>query len=349
MIIVNILLLLLILSIIIVVHEFGHFITAKKSGVHIYEFSIGMGPLVWKHIGKDKIQYSIRAFPIGGYVQMAGEVMEDDSKIPKKKFMCNRPWYQRLIILVAGVTMNFILAIVVLFVIGLIWGGRYTMPVMQKVTEGSAAYEAGIEVGDTIVKVNGKKTTSWDMAQLYLLMKTKDGSYDITVKKESGEEKTYNVTPKTVKDEKGDDTKVFGIESTPKVERGFVESIKYAFSRFGIIVHSMVTIVGGLFTGKISLSALSGPVGMYSIVDESVGMGIDQLVYLVAFLSINLGVVNILPFPAFDGGRVLFLIIEKIKGSPVDSKVENMFHVVGFFLLMLLMVYITIQDIFRLI
>ncbi len=348
MIIVNILILLLILSIIIVIHEFGHFITAKKSGVHIYEFSIGMGPLVWKHIGKDKIQYSIRAFPIGGYVQMAGEVMDDDDKIPKKKLMCNRPWYQRLIILVAGVTMNFILALVVLFVIGLIWGGRYSTTVLEAVQEGSAASEAGIEAGDTIIKVDGKKTSSWDMAQLYLVMKTKDGSYDITVKKESGEEKTYNVTPKTVKNEDGEETKVFGIQGTPKIERGFIEAIKYSFSKFGTIVHSMVTIVGALFTGKISLSALSGPVGMYTIVDESVGLGIDQLVYLVAFLSINLGVVNILPFPAFDGGRVLFLIIEKIKGSPVDSKVENMFHVVGFFLLMLLMVYITIQDIFRL-
>ncbi len=348
MIIVNILILLLILSIIIVIHEFGHFITAKKSGVHIYEFSIGMGPLIWKHIGKDKIQYSIRAFPIGGYVQMAGEVMDDDDKIPKEKLMCNRPWYQRLIILIAGVTMNFILAIVVLFVIGLIWGGQDLTPRILDIQEGSAISETGVEVGDVITKVNGKKTSSWDMAQLYLIMKTKDGSYDITVKKEDGQEKTYNVTPKTVKNEDGEESKVFGFQIDQKFEKGFVPAVKYAFNKFGTIVHSMVTIVGSLFTGKISLSALSGPVGMYSIVDQSVGKGIAQLVYLVAFLSINLGVVNILPFPAFDGGRVLFLIIEKIKGSPVNSNVENMFHVVGFFLLMLLMVYITIQDIFRL-
>lgn len=345
---ISILILLVILGIIVLIHEFGHFITAKKSGVFIYEFSIGMGPLIWKHIGKDKIQYSIRAFPIGGYVQMAGEVMEDDNKIPKDQFMCNRPWYQRLIILVAGVTFNFLLAIVVLFFMALIWGGNDLTPRISGIMEDSAIAKSGIEVGDIITAVNGKKVYTWDKAQLYLTMNSKDGSYDITVKKANNEEKTYEITPETIKLEDGTESKVFGLQIEQKIEKGFIPSIKYAFAKFASIMSSMVTVIAGLFTGSLSLSSLAGPVGMYSIVDQSISLGIQQLIYLVAFLSINLGFVNILPFPAFDGGRVLFLIIEKIKGSPVNSKVENYIHLVGFALLILLMIYITIQDIFRL-
>ena len=159
--IISILILIFILGIIILVHEFGHFIWAKKFKVHIYEFSIGMGPIIHTHKGKDKIDYNIRAFPIGGFVSMAGEVYEDaDEKIKKEDYMCNKPWWQRLIILVAGVVNNFILAIVLLFISSLIWGGTTLKPVVKNAVENYPMAEAGIKSGDTIAVPNDASNES---------------------------------------------------------------------------------------------------------------------------------------------------------------------------------------------
>lgn len=345
---VTLLVLIIILGIIILVHEFGHFIWAKKFGVFIYEFSIGMGPVVHTHKGKDGINYNIRAFPIGGFVSMAGEVYEDDDKTPKEKFMCNKPWLQRLIILVAGVVNNFILAIVILFFMGLFMGTTTTKPIVGTVLENSAMELAGIEVGDQIIGLNGVKTASWDKLQIALYRKNQTDTYEFVVKKASGEEKTYQVTPKKVTNEDGTETMQFGFGVDTTKHYGFFSSLKYAFAKFGSIMSSMLLTITSLFSGKIALSALSGPVGIYGVVGDSISMGISQLVYIVAFLSINVGFINILPFPAFDGGRVLFMIIEKIKRSPVNAKLENAFHTVGFILLILLMIYITFQDILKL-
>lgn len=344
----TLLVLIIILGIIILVHEFGHFIWAKKFGVFIYEFSIGMGPVVHTHKGKDGINYNIRAFPIGGFVSMAGEVYEDDDKTPKEKFMCNKPWLQRLIILVAGVVNNFILAIVILFFMALFMGAATTKPIVGTVLEGSAMESAGIETGDEVLKLNGIKTTSWDKLQIALYRKNKSDIYEFVVKKTSGEEKTYQVIPKKITNEDGSETTQFGFGVDTTKHYGFFSSIKYAFTKFESIMSSMLLTITSLFSGKISLSALSGPVGIYGVVGDSLSVGFAQIVYIVAFLSINVGFINILPFPAFDGGRVLFMVIEKIKRSPVNAKLENAFHTIGFILLMILMIYITLQDILKL-
>ena len=346
----NLLLLILILGIIILIHEFGHFIFAKKSNVHIYEFAIGMGPVLFQKKGKDGILYSFRAFPIGGYVQMAGEVYEDADlkKIPKSKFMCNRPWYQRVSIIVAGVVFNFILALTLLFVMALIWGSPTSTPIIGEVVENMPIAEAGIVAGDIITAINDKDVKTWDKAQLLLVMKSKNDVYKITVKHQDGSTDTYDVIPEVVKDEKDNESKFFGVSIKQEINKGFVPSVKYAFHKFGSLVETMWMVVSGLFTGKLSLSSLSGPVGIYQVVGDSAKAGLSQVVYLIAFLSLNVGFINILPFPAFDGGRLAFMLIEKVKGSPVDSKVEGMFHMVGFILLILLMLFITWQDISRL-
>ncbi|MBE6161419.1 MAG: site-2 protease family protein [Firmicutes bacterium] len=345
--ILSILILIVLLSIIIIVHEFGHFMWAKKFGVHIYEFSIGMGPVVFKHKGKDNIDYNLRALPIGGFVAMAGEVYEDDNKIKKEKLMCNKPWYQRLIILVAGVTNNFILAIVVLFLGALIWGSAVSTPKIVEVVKDSAMDKAGVTEGDTIVSINDKKVSSWDKAQLLLIYKSKDNKYKIEIKHENGKKETLYVKPEIIKNEKGEENRVFGFKVESKQNKGFLNAVKYAFTKFIIVIETMAMTIGGLITGKLSIKALSGPVGMYEVVNQGIGYGLNYMLYLLAFLSINVGFLNILPFPAFDGGRVLFLIIEKIKGSKVNQELENKFHTVGFILLMILMIYITIQDIIR--
>lgn len=347
--IVSILILIFILGIIILVHEFGHFIWAKKFKVHIYEFSIGMGPIIHTHKGKDKIDYNIRAFPIGGFVSMAGEVYEDaDEKIKKEDYMCNKPWWQRLIILVAGVVNNFILAIVLLFVSSLIWGGTTLKPVVKNAVENYPMAEAGIKSGDTIISINDHKVSTWDVAQIILVMKNKNDYYTFEVKHEDGSKDTYKVVPKLEKDADGNEKHVFGVEVESYKATGFFASIEYAFQKFGSIVESMWLTVSGLLTGKISTSALSGPVGMYKVVDDGVALGLNYMIYLTAFLSINVGFINILPFPAFDGGRVFFLIVEAIRRKPVNAKFENTCHTIGFLLLLLLMFYITIQDIIRL-
>jgi len=339
--------LIIILGLLILVHELWHFITAKKSNVHIYEFALGMGPQIFKRTGKDGVVYSIRAFPIGGFVQMAGEVDEDDKDIKKDRFMCNRPWYQRLAVLLAGVIMNFILALVLLFISALIWGSVKSTPTISKVEKDYPMALAGVIAGDEIMEINGYETKTWDKANVVLNLKDKDGIYEFKIKKTDGSIKNYSITPKLLKNEDGEEQKVFGLSISSVREKGFVNAIKYSFKKFGDIVYSMTFVIAKLITGELSLKALSGPVGMYSLVGDTVKYGLENVIYLVALLSINLGFLNVLPFPAFDGGRVLFLVIEKIKGSRVDTKIEGIIHTVGFALLMILMVYITFQDILK--
>jgi len=458
--IINILLFILILGVLVFVHELGHFLTAKKSGVFIHEFSIGMGPIVKQITGKDGIKYSIRALPIGGFVQMAGEIYEDDdtNKIPKNEFMCNKKWWQRLIILCAGVFNNFLLAIITLFFIALIWGATSLKSVIYDVVPNMPFAKAGIVAGDEITSINGKKVKTWDRAQLLLLFKEKDNTYEIGIKHKDGSKDTYNITPSeeyevfidpnkdgiynvavsidvdktgngevdtkvyaiekekdsniyvdnlgneyidenkdwiyTIdndeivkeKEEKSEDSfeidvdadddgekdttikavydedgniiqkdaqkiRAFGILMKSEEESGnrFINAIKFAFQKFISVVDQMCLTLKGLFTGKVSINQLSGPVGIYTVVGETRKAGIASVLFLMAYLSINLGVMNILPIPALDGGHVLFLLIEMITKKKVNAKVEAITTTIFFVLLLLLMIYITIHDVFTLI
>jgi len=349
----KLLLLIFILGIIILVHELGHFLWAKAFKVHIYEFSIGMGPILHTHKGKDKINYNIRAVPIGGFVSMAGEVYDDDDKIPKKKLMCNKPWYQRFMILAAGVLNNFIMAVVLLILYGAIWGGGAIKPEIASVMEDSAAEKAGIKANDTILSINDYKVRSWDKAQIILQYENENDYYTFEILREDGKKESINIVPDIVKNEEtGIESKIFGISVKEADTSNVFKVIGYGFQKFGSIVGSMASTISGLFTGKISLSALSGPVGIYEVVGASftytLGYAIQYVIYILAFLSINVGFINILPFPAFDGGHLLFLLIEKIKGSPVNAKFENICHLIGFALIFLLMIIVTINDIIKL-
>lgn len=338
----------LILGLIILVHEFGHFIFAKKFGIYVYEFSLGMGPkILSKKDKKNETEYCLRLIPIGGFVQLAGEEAEDDENIPKDRKLYSKKVWQRFLVMFFGAGNNFILAFLVLFLSALIWGAPNMEPVITRVTEGYPVEEAGINAGDEILSINGKKTSTMDDVRLYLTLVEPGEDIDFEIKKDNGEIKDITITPK---EEEVDGSKVYrvGIEFEEEDQKGFINSIKYAFVKMGALFKQMVVVLKNLFTGGLGLNNLSGPVGIYSIVGESRQAGFESIFQLIALLSINVGFINLLPFPAFDGGRILFLLIEKIKGSPVDQKVEGIIHTIGFMLLMLLIIYITINDIFRL-
>lgn len=342
--IVTVLVFILILGIIVFVHELGHFLWAKKFGVFIHEFSIGMGPVIYTKKGKDGINYNVRLFPIGGFVSMAGEVYEDDDNVPKERCLCNKPVWQRLIVMAAGVVNNFILAIILFFIMGLFWGSHKLTPIIDSVDEGLPMAEAGIVKGDRIIGINGHKIRTWDEAQIVFEFKNTN-EYDLfKIKHADGTIDEYKITPVEVLVD-GEKVERFGVSINQDETFGIWNKIKYGFEKFASIVSSMLLTVWGLISGKISINALSGPVGIYGVVDQTVNLGINYVIFLVAYLSVNVGVINILPFPAFDGGRIFFLIIEKIIGKPVNRKFENICHTIGFILLILLVIYVTIHDV----
>ena len=346
--ILNIILFILILGVIVFIHEFGHFTFAKLTGVYVYEFSIGMGPKLWSKKGKET-EYSLRAIPIGGFCQMAGEDMEDDDlkKIPKDKRLQSKSVWQRFLIMFFGAGNNFISAVLILFFLALIWGGNSMTPKITEVTKDYPAQKAGIQAGDIVKEINGHKIKTSDDISLYLAIADPKEKSTFVVEKGNGYEVTYKFKAKKVK-EKDEVSYVYGIGMKQEKTKGFVNAIKYTVKKTGSIFKQMGVTVGYLLTGGISLNQLSGPVGIYSVVGESSKAGVANILYLVAFLSINVGFINLLPLPAFDGGHILFLVIEAIKGSPVKPEVEEKIHGIGMLLLLLLMVVITINDIIKL-
>ncbi|MDO5569028.1 MAG: RIP metalloprotease RseP [bacterium] len=338
----------LVLGVTVLVHEFGHFLFAKLSNTYVYEFSIGMGKKLWSIKSKKnkETEYCLRLIPIGGYVRLAGEEVEDDDKIPKDRKLWSKTFWQRFLIMFAGAGFNFIFAFVVLFGVGLIFGSVSTSPVIGEVVADYPIAEAGITTGSKILKVNGTTVKNWDSV-FWILEQEKGEGITFEIKDTTGEVKSYTIIPKEV-EENGEVVYKFGMSVQKTKQYGIVASWNYACSKMESLFTTMFKVFGSLFTGSISVSELSGPVGIYSIVDEQAKQGIDSLLYLVAFLSINVGFINLLPFPAFDGGRILFLIIEKIKGSPVNPKVENTIHNIGFCLLIILMLYVTFNDVLRL-
>lgn len=336
----------LILGITVFIHELGHFIFAKHAGIYVYEFSIGMGPQIFKfHRKNDETEYSIRLLPIGGYVQMAGEEIEADEDIPKEKQMTHKKWRQRFMTVIAGILFNFLLAIFIFFIVGLINGVPTETTTVADVSKNSAAFKAGLKSGDKILKINGTKIVSSDHLMLLVQINGKD-KMNMTILRD-GKEKALQITPKEIK-ENDQVSYQYGFSLKNHLVHDFFSAVKYGFTKMFSLIHQMILIIAYLLLGKLSISSLAGPVGIYTVVDQSAKAGILSLIYLLGFLSLNVGFINLLPIPAFDGGRLLFLIIEKIKGSPVKPKIENTIHEIGFVFLMVLMVVITYHDILRL-
>ena len=339
----------LMLGIIIFIHELGHFLWAKKFGVYCYEFSLGFGPKLFSFKRKnDETMYCLRLIPLGGYVSMAGEEIDDDEKVPKNKKLYNKPWYKKLIIVLAGVTHNFILALVVLFMVSLINGSYTTKPIIGEVLKDSAAYNAGLEENDKILKINDKKMHSWDDVTLTLLLADGKNEQTFIIEKPNKEIKVIMIKPNKIKDKDGNVSYSYGIALDDTVYKGFKNAIVYAISKFGSLFNSMIVTIKSLFTGKIGISSLSGPVGIYKVVGDQSKAGFGALFYLLAYLSINVGFINLLPFPAFDGYRGFIIIIEKITGKKVNPKIDAIVNNIGLIILFALMIFITIKDVIKL-
>lgn len=338
----------LMLGIIVFIHELGHFIWAKKFGVYCYEFSLGFGPKLFSFRRKnDETLYCLRLIPIGGYVAMAGEEVDDDKSVSKDKKLYNKPWYKKLIIILAGIINNFILGFLILFLVALIYGSYTTEPIIGVVTKDSSSHKAGIKEGDKIISINGEKTRTWDDVTLKLVLSNNDKAQEFLLETSDGEKKV-SVKPEKITDEDGNVSYSYGIGLDDTRYHGLGNAFKYATSKFGSIFNSMIVTIKALFTGKVGLDSLSGPVGIYSIVGSQSKAGLSGLLYLLAYLSINVGFINLIPFPAFDGYRAVIILIERITRKKVNAKVDAIVNQVGLFLLFALMIYITIKDVLRL-
>ncbi len=371
--IITLLCFILVLGVTVFIHELGHFLFAKKAGIYCYEFSLGMGPVIWKFNRKnDETTYSLRLFPIGGFVQMAGEAVDLDENIPEDKRMQSKTWMQRFLTVSAGVIFNFLLALVIFFTVGMITGTDDQKAYVGNISENFKVSSTNLKVGDQILKINGK--SSWSSNKTLLLLMVNSGNnISVEVKHADGTKELINIEPTLVKEikdendnikyeivnEKNDETTYkFGIGLTRKSTSVKVKNVKdffnnlyhsiiYAFVNFVSLLDQMIYTIFYLCTGKISLSNLSGPVGIYQVVGESAKYGFINVVYLIGYICVNVGFINLLPLPAFDGGRVFFMIIEAIRKKPISPKVENIIHAVGLVLLMILMVVITFNDIVR--
>ncbi len=372
--IITLLCFILVLGVTVFIHELGHFLFAKKAGIYCYEFSLGMGPVLWKFNRKnDETTYAIRLFPIGGFVQMAGEAVDLDEDIPKEKRMQSKTWMQRFLTVSAGVIFNFLLALIIFFTVGMITGTDDQKAYVGSIGENFNVSSTNLQVGDRVLKINGKDSWSYNKA-LLLLMTSEGKTISLEVKHENGTKEIINVEPTLVKPILDDDKKVtgyevvsektddseykYGIGLNTKATSVKIKSVKdffsnvyhaviYSFVSFVSLIEQMLYTIFYLCVGKISLKSLSGPVGIYQVVGESAKYGFINVIYLIGYICVNVGFINLLPLPAFDGGRVFFMIIEAIRKKPVSPKVENIIHAVGLVLLMILMVVITFNDIVR--
>ena len=354
---------LFVFSAVIAIHEFGHFTVAKLCGIQVNEFSIGMGPAIWKKIHKGT-QYSLRALPVGGYVALEGEespesqqaeaAREDpvlENPIPPEqrtgKSLNEAPVWQRMLVMAAGAFMNFVLGFVVLLILILAQEGPITSKTIYAIQDGALCGQTGLQAGDEVVAVNGRRCfVANDM--IYELVRTEQYRADFTVKRNGQTVELPDVQFDTWQDEDGQTHMslgftVYGIEKTPlSVLKEAGNSVLY----YGRIVFTSLL---DLLKGRESINNLSGPVGIVSAIGQAASYGWKDLLQLLVLITINLGIFNLLPFPALDGGKVVFLLIEGVTGHAVPEKLQGGLTVAAFALLFGLMLFATYNDIVRLV
>ena len=339
----GIILAIIIFSFIVFFHEFGHFILAKKNGIDVEEFAIGMGPALCSKEYKGT-KYAIRLFPIGGYCAMG----EDEAATDSPNNFNNKSVWARISVIAAGPIFNFILAFVFAVILTAMVG--YDPPVVREVEQGYPAAEAGIQKGDTIVKMGNKKINIYREISIYNQFHQGE-DVEITYIHD-GKKQTVTLTPKM--DEESGYTRI-GITGSGNTKANIFTSIQYGVYEVKFWICTTLESLKMLITGQIGADQLSGPVGIVSVVDntyqqsKSYGLFIviAQMLNIAILLSANLGVMNLLPLPALDGGRLVFLFVEAIRRKRIPPEKEGYVHLVGFALLMVLMVFVMFNDIRR--
>lgn len=323
----------IIFCLLIFVHELGHFIVAKACGVKVNEFAIGMGPAIFKK-QKGETLYAIRIFPIGGFCAMEGE--DEDSE--DDRAFNNKPAWQRALVLAAGSFMNLLTAVILMIVIAFVVGQATTT--VNEVLDDSPAYRAGMMSGDRIVEVDGIAVDEWNDVITCIGESSRDTA-DIVVQRDGAQQ---TLTAALEYDKESGRNKI-GI--TPEMKHSVAGSVGSGMKNTWNMTVMMYKVIKQLFTGDVSVSELSGPVGIVYAVNQSAKAGVIYVVYLASLLSLNLAIMNMLPFPALDGGRLLFLLIRKITGKRITDALEGKIHFIGIILLMVLMVYVTWNDIVK--
>lgn len=324
---------LIVLSFLVLVHELGHFILAKLNDVMVEEFSIGMGPKLFSIKGKETA-YSLRAFPIGGYVKMLG----DENKSEDPRAFNNKSSLRRLSIVIAGPIMNILLAVIIYCIVGGYRG--IEMPIVNTVMPNSAAQEVGIKPGDELKKVNNSNILTWDDFSVGVAL-AKGNSLNIVVKRD-GAIKSFAVKPKF---DKTENRYLIGITSKVITSPNILQSIDYGFKETITMVNQAFLGFQMLFTGKATASDVGGPVTIVRITGAAAEAGFIPLLIMTAFISSQLGILNLLPIPALDGGYVFLFIFQIITGKKVDDDKVGLVNTIGFSILMALMVVVVIKDI----
>lgn len=327
----------------VVFHEFGHFVFAKRFGVTVEEFAVGFGPRI-ASVTRGGTAYSLNALPLGGYCKMLGEDTADDGTANPGNFQ-HKPLWQRIVIIVAGPVFNLALAVIVFAFIGTFIGvPNGATNVVASVLPGSPAAKAGMQSGDEIVAFNGAPV-------------------------KSGNELVDSIhrqihKPVTVDVRRGGEIKHFALVTTSRVQNGKVvgllgfspefaitrtsvlEGVVWGFTAVGDAISAQVVGIAGAISNH-DASGITGTVGVARVVIQAEKMGLFYVLYLAGELSIVLGLFNLLPIPALDGGRLAFLVVEGVRGRPVDPEKEGLVHLTGFALIMVLFVFITYHDIMQ--
>lgn len=368
-------------SAVIAIHEFGHFAVAKLCGVQVNEFSIGMGPVLLKKMHHGT-QYSLRALPVGGFVALEGEESPESQQAegeersdleerplsqrsgadsspnggalngeelsqPTGKPLNEAPVWQRALIMAAGACMNFLLGFVVMAFLLTAQNEPITSRVIYAVEDGALCGQTGLEAGDKVLAVNGRRCfVANDM--LYELMRTEDYSASFTVLRDGKKVELPRVQFDTWQDEDGETHMslgftVYGIRKTP------VNVIKEAWNSVLYYGRIIFTSLMDLLRGRESINDLSGPVGIVTAIGQAASYGWQDLLELLALITVNVGIFNLLPFPALDGGKVVFLFIEGVTGHAVPEKIQIGLTLAAFALLFALMIFATYNDIVRLV
>ncbi len=330
----------LVFGILVTVHEFGHFITAKFTGMRVDEFAIGFGPKIYQQKDGDTL-YSLRAIPLGGYNKIAG--MDPDEPVTPDSFN-SKSIPKRMLVILAGALMNFILPIILFTGIFLVQGmdKMVNEPVLGNVMVGMAADKAGLKEGDKILTIDGKPMQNW--RDIVVTLRA-NGEKEVVLRAErQGVVKTYTLQPQYDQEAK---RALVGI--TPKFEKvnmSIAESVKEGFSYTKYIIAAMMDGLAKIITGK-APAEVAGPIGVAQMAGQVAEQGLLPLMNFVAFLSINLGVINLLPLPALDGGHFVLLLLEGLRGKPLGSKAMNNIQMVGVALILALTLFSTFKDITR--